>query len=408
MRARLGAAPAAATIGLLACALMLSPSAGAQRASGTRSSGPGAAAGSAAPGPLPAVALHEQVSSSVSYLSLGRAKLSVISRHPTETSWGGRLVYWYLGSGNSPLRRVALSRTSESEPGVTRMSATVTVSAAGPFRFAACFSAPMQAEFGLASSHGPCGRHSYRGPARSPYLGAGVAPSGYPSPSAIAAATQYLDRRSGYTGFAVVDSEGRMSGQHIHRTFVSASVVKAMLLVSYLDKLAAQHRGLDSGSRALLEPMIHISDNEAATAVWARVGDVRLRALARRAGMTDFSISGIWANAQISAADQARYFFEMESLIAPQFRHFARHLLSHIAAYESWGIPAVARPRGWTVFFKGGWRETGRGQLVHQIARLQRPRTRIAIAVMTDGDPSMGYGIDTIQGVTARLLHGRP
>jgi hypothetical protein len=236
----------------------------------------------------------------------------------------------------------------------------------------------------------------------------GTAPSGYPGSASVKSAAGYLRSRAGYTSFAVVDSEGRMSGAHLHRTFVSASVVKAMLLVAYLNKLDAEHRGL-GGARGILYPMIHVSDNNAATAVWSRVGDSRLRRLARRAGMTDFSISGIWANAQISAADQARFFYEMDSLIPKRFDGFARGLLSHIVGYESWGIPAVARPKGWRVFFKGGWRGTGRGQLVHQIARLERPHgIRIAIAVMTDGDPSMGYGIETIQGVTRRLLRGNP
>ena len=67
----------------------------------------------------------------------------------------------------------------------------------------------------------------------------------------VAAARRLLDhRRIGYTGFAVLDSEGRISGEHLHRTFVSASVVKAMLLVAYLSKLAAARRGLDAASRA--------------------------------------------------------------------------------------------------------------------------------------------------------------
>jgi Beta-lactamase enzyme family len=180
-----------------------------------------------------------------------------------------------------------------------------------------------------------------------------------------------------------------------------------MLLVAYLRKLAAEHRGLGGPGRSLLEPMIHLSDNDAATAVWERDGDRRLRALARRAGMTDFSIEGEWGNAQISAADQARYFLEMDGLIPARFRHYADHLLSHITGYEAWGIPAVARPRGWTVYFKGGWRGTGRGQLVHQVARLRKPHDRVAIAVMTDGDPSMEYGIETIEGVAARLLPRR-
>ena len=42
-------------------------------------------------------------------------------------------------------------------------------------------------------------------------------------------------------------------------------------------------------------------------------------------------------------------FGDMERLIAPRFRRYADHLLSHIVGYESWGIPAVARPRGWHV-----------------------------------------------------------
>lgn len=351
---------------------------------------------------------REKVRSAVSYLALGRARLNIVSRHPSAAHWGGRTVSWYLGAGiDGRLRRIVAGRTRETKAGVTKLTAIVTLPRAGRFRFAACFSGPKQAAFGLASSHGPCGTHQFRGPANSPYVGSGVAPAGYPGPDAVAVAAHYLGRRSGYTSFAVVDSEGRISGRHLHRTFVSASVVKAMLLVAYLRKLAAEHRGLDATSRSVLEPMIHVSDNNAATAVWELDGDSRLRALARHAGMTDFSIEGFWANAQISAADQARYFFEMESLIPRRFRNFANHLLSHIAGYESWGIPEVARPRGWRVFFKGGWRGTGRGQLVHQIARLQRPHQQVAIAVMTDGDPSMGYGIDTIQGVASRLLPGR-
>jgi Beta-lactamase enzyme family len=358
--------------------------------------------------PTPA-ASRERVTSSVEYLPPGRARLTIVSRHPANLHWGGRTVYWYRSlRARGRLHRVAVGRTRDVKPGVTRMNVTITLPVAGRFRYAACFSAPKQNALGLGRSHGPCGRHHFRGPAGSPYMGADVAPAGVPRPAAVATATRYLKRRSGYTAFATIDSQGRMSGAHLHRTFVSASVVKAMLLVAYLRKLAAEHHRLDAGSRSLLDPMIEVSDNSAATAIWYQVGEDRVRALARHTAMTDFSVSGYWANAQISAADQARFFFAMEGSIPRRFRPYARHLLSHIVAYESWGIPAVARPRGWRVFFKGGWRGTERGQLVHQIARLQKPHKRVAIAVLTDGDPSMSYGIDTIQGVTARLLHGDP
>jgi hypothetical protein len=326
---------------------------------------------------------QERVILSVRYLPLGRARLDLVARPRTGVHWGGRRVRWYLGRGaRGNLRMVRSGTIREARRGVARSSAVVLLPHAGRFRFAA----------------------GVRNPPGRPFVATGTAPAGHPRHRAIAAANSYLGARDGYKAFAVIDSEGRLHGRHLHRTFVSASVVKAMLLVAYLRELSAAHRRLDDSDRSLLQPMIHVSDNEAATAVWERVGNPRLRRLARRAGMTDFSIEGDWAGAQISAADQARYFFEMDRLIPSRFRHFANHLLAHIAGYESWGIPAVARPHGWQAFFKGGWRGTWRGQLVHQVARLQKRHRRIAIAVMTDGDPSMDYGVETIQGIARRLL----
>jgi hypothetical protein len=180
-----------------------------------------------------------------------------------------------------------------------------------------------------------------------------------------------------------------------------------MLLVAYLRRLAVRHEQVGSLSQALLYPMIHVSDNHAASATWRIVGDDGLEDVAHRAGMSDFDLGPDWANEEISAADQARFFFRMDSLIPPQFRAYAHSLLSGIDPSESWGIPAAARP-AWRVFFKGGWRGTDEGQLVTQIARLQRGSRQIAIAVMTVSDPSMEYGEETIEGVAARLLTARP
>jgi hypothetical protein len=200
-----------------------------------------------------------------------------------------------------------------------------------------------------------------------------------------------------------------MSGVRVHRRFITGSVVKAMLLVAYLRRLdALGQRHIDPHSASFLYPMIHVSDNGAASQTMSYVGAAGLYGVARAAGMTDFYVAGSapgdWGTALLSAADQARFFFEMDSLIPRQFVGYARFLLSTIAGYESWGIPAVARPRGYRVFFKGGWRPSPDIYLVNQIARLEGHHRTFAMAIMTDGDPDMGYGIGTIQSVTGALL----
>jgi hypothetical protein len=225
----------------------------------------------------------------------------------------------------------------------------------------------------------------------------------FPASRGVIAAAHYLAARTGFKAFAVIDNEGKLSGTSLHVRFHSASVVKSMLLVAYLQTLATEHRGLDASSQRLLYPMIHSSDNNAATGVFSIVGDSGLDRVAREVGMDDFAASGgWWGFTEISAADVARFFYKQDSLIPRQFDGYARWLLSTIEPSESWGIPAVARP-DFQVFFKGGWLPKSEG-LVSQAARLERPRDTFALAVLTRDDPSMAYGEETIAGVTARLV----
>jgi beta-lactamase class A len=231
----------------------------------------------------------------------------------------------------------------------------------------------------------------------------------YPSANAIAAAVRFLDTRAGRTSFAVMDSRGRVHGIRLYERFQTASVVKVMMLVAYLQMLKAHHRGLDSADTSLLYPMIHISDNKAASAVLAIVGNAALARVARESGMRAYAPgAGWWAYTQTSAPDQARFFFALQRLIPPRFYGYARWLLSGIEPSQSWGIPPVARggPHPWQVFFKTGALPSE--GLFNEVARLERPGVTITIAVLTTGDPSMSYGEETIQGVAAALLARSP
>jgi Beta-lactamase enzyme family len=221
------------------------------------------------------------------------------------------------------------------------------------------------------------------------------------SPTAhdIKRARHWLAHRHGRTAFAVIDSHGRLRGVRDHERFRSASLVKAMLLTAYLRHLAAHHAPLTHAARAVLKPMIHVSDNRAATAIYRRVGMRGLRRLAREAGMTDFIPNPNWGRTGISAADQARLFWRLDTLLPRRTRPFARALLAHITPAQSWGIPRAARHLGFHVLFKGGWID----RLVNQAARLEDGHRTFSLSVLTDGNPSMAYGEHTLSGVTARL-----
>ena len=97
-----------------------------------------------------------------------------------------------------------------------------------------------------------------------------------PATSAIDEVWSYACEWAGLVSLAVIDSEGRMHGFEGERAYVSASAVKALLLVAELERREAGGLPLDGTTRALLTRMITISDNNAADAIYERVGDVGL------------------------------------------------------------------------------------------------------------------------------------
>ncbi len=353
----------------------------------------------------PLAALH------VRSLGPGRAQLTLRLRH---TTLGGANrsgdASWFVAAPDTHVfRLLATTPTRELAPGLSYASAIINPPARR-FIYRVCVNPGWERAMGRSAAHGRCPQGDYAVAHAAAFVysgeGHGVPRPPYPSAGAIAAAQRYLAARAGRTSFAVIDSTGQLGGLHLREHFQTASVVKVMMLTAFLQMRSAEHRGLSGADMSLLYPMIHISDNNAASAVFSIVGSAAVTRVAHEAGMRDYAPGvGWWAYTQTSAADQARFFFMLDRLIPRQFYPYARGLLAGIEPSQSWGVPAVARPR-WQVFFKTGALPS-RG-LFNEVARLERPGVTFTIAVFTDGDPSMSYGEETIADIAATLLANSP
>jgi hypothetical protein len=363
-------------------------------------------------------------SESVQVVVAPAVALSAAPPAPGGTRLSVRLVYsprlrpragrvrWYLAPGAS--RRFSLAVTTplrELSAGTAYAAAPVDPPAR-TFSYRVC----VDAGWGSAMGHprsgprcpagaftaGPSDLHAleYEGRAR------GIPLAPYPPAASIAAARRLLSTRAGRTAFAAVDSAGRLTGVRVHEHFQTASVVKVMMLIAYLQVLERGHRDVRRPDSSLLYPMIHNSDNDAASAVLAIVGRGALARVAREAGMTDYAPSaGWWAFTQTSAADQARLMFALARVTPHRFYPYARSLLAAAAPEHSWGIPPVARPL-WHVYFKTG--SLPSEGLFNEVARLERGPISFSVAVLTTGDPSTAYGKQTIAAVGEALLARAP
>ena len=214
-------------------------------------------------------------------------------------------------------------------------------------------------------------------------------------------ARRFAAGRRGHVGFAVVDEEGSLHGHNAAAHFESASVVKVMLMVAYLRE--ARNRPLTDNDRNLLAPMIKRSANAPASEIYLKVGAGALHKLARDAGMKGFSTGPTWGASRIAPGSQARFFHELERYIPERHLDYALRLLADIVSRQRWGIPPEV-PQGWHIRFKGGWAREAAGWKVNQVAMITNGGRRLAVAVLTRGNPSKEYGQATVRGVAERLL----
>ncbi len=229
----------------------------------------------------------------------------------------------------SELRRLRIARAP-------RRDALVTLLAGSALCAGAAASAPARSSVAGSGRRPAAGVEARRAPA----LGRAL-----PWQPHVRAAIAYARTRAGTVSFAV-RTERRQWGWRVTRTVPSASVLKAMLLVAYLDDRRVRGRPLRASDRRLIDPMIERSDNTAATQVLAFVGPAEVNAVARDAGMRRFTLDPVvWGLSRIDAADQARFFLHIDSYVVARHRAAAMHLLASVVASQRWGIGRLRAAR---------------------------------------------------------------
>jgi beta-lactamase class A len=198
--------------------------------------------------------------------------------------------------------------------------------------------------------------------------------------------------------------EGLQCWLNASEHFDSASVVKVTILGALLYRTQAWHKSLTRTEVAQARAMITESDNDAASYLWTDVGRSYLQHFLDLAGMTHtFLGPGIyWGLTQITASDEMRLLRLLaakNTVLDTSSRDYALDLMAQVIPSQRWGVTAGA-PRGLTVHVKNGWLPlaTG-GWRIHSIGDFTGRGDGYSIVVLTQDNPSMSYGIDTIEAI---------
>jgi hypothetical protein len=184
----------------------------------------------------------------------------------------------------------------------------------------------------------------------------------------------------------------------------TASTLKVDILATLLVRAQSDGRFLTPTEQSLAVPMIEDSQDNAADILWEELGPAAVGSLEGQAGMTSTvpATDGIWGTTTTTALDRVdmvKLLAEPNGVLTDASRAYVLDLMEHITPSQDWGatggVPpgvSVALKNGFAVI--DGWQINTEGW-VHGDGR------NYLLGVLTNGNPSEGYGIDTVDAVSS-------
>jgi beta-lactamase class A len=245
-------------------------------------------------------------------------------------------------------------------------------------------------------------------------------PSPRPDPF-TAAITSYLAGRAGVVAAAVYDLGTRQLWAVGPGTpQAEASVVKVDILETLLMQQGSG--GLSGADQGLAQSMIEDSDNDSATDLWDAVGGATgIRSFNAKAGLADTTPSPCvdcagfawpgWGLTTTTPADQIallRQIVVPGGLLSTAERGYVAQLMENITPSQRWGVCAGV-PAQATVALKNGWLPLNAAATdwqINSVGWVSGLGRDYLIAVLSTGNPTEQYGIDTIDQLSGAVWRG--
>ena len=189
------------------------------------------------------------------------------------------------------------------------------------------------------------------------------------------------------------------------------STAKVPIMLTVLDRALQQGRSLSAWEQSQISSMIQVSDNDAATALYISVGGAPgVQQYLRRIGRTQTQMNAAaWGESTTTAADMARLLAQLGScqILTPRLCQYALDQMRQVVPSQRWGVGGGV-PADTPVALKNGWYPEDDGWGVHSVGLVEKGGRQYAIAVYTQPDPSMAYGVETIEQIVGAIYGALP